>query len=582
MPAGMTASTHIRAHRAGVAEDPQTRVGSGQASRGTVFHRVVAAGASPAEAKWAGPAPLRYGVAAGLAFGAAGLNVVLQRALDGPTLLLPVTAAALSALYGGVAAGLFGAALAVACHAYFVLEPRYAFLLAHASEQYRVAIVFGVASLVAAVSGSLRSALWRAQEARARAEESAERLAFSHGLVTALASAHTQDDVTRAIFENGFEALGARTMLISRIVEPDQLSVIRAFGYPQGAAPAWERFPVSAALPHAEAVRTGKPIWIASLEEFGRRYPTILEMARAAGAEAWACVPIASEGEIIGSFSVGFARAHSFSAEERSVLESLATTCGQALERARLFEAERAARLRAETAEDEARRIGALQERLVAVVSHDLRNPLAAIISGIALLSKAGGLDDRQAKVHASIQKVASRMEGLIRDLLDFSRARRRFEMPTSSKPVAMDEVASRVLCEFRIAHPKADVRFAAEGEQRGIWDPARMEQALSNLVSNAVQHGDGSTVWVRSTGGPEKLLLEVENGGPRIPAEKLAVLFEPFQRGHGDRPGHLGLGLFIVREIVSAHGGTIGVASSPEGVTTFRMELPRGAEAHG
>ncbi len=519
---------------------------------------------------------LHYAVAMALAASATALNFTLAHALRGPTLLLPVTAAALAALYGGVGPGLFAAALSVAGHDYFLIEPRYALLIAHRGDAYRLALLAGVASLVAAVSGSLRRAVWRAQEERARAEESAESLAVSHALVTALAAAHTQEDVTRAIFENGFEALGARTMLISRLVEPDQLTIVRTFGFPREAAGRWNRFSVTASVPFAEAVQTGRSIWIASREELASRYPAIVETARTADAQAWACVPIASEGRIIGSFFIGFAEARMFEDSDRRFLESLAATCGQALERARLFEAERSARLRAETAEDEAKRIGDLQERLVAVVSHDLRNPLAAITSGINLLPKMGDLDERQVAVHASIRKVAARMEGLIHDLLDFSRARRRFEMPTSSEPTDMEDIARRAVGEIRIANPAADVLLVTEGEQRGVWDPARMEQALSNLISNAIQHGGGSRVWLRSIGSPGKLVIEVENQGPTIPTERLAVLFEPFHQGKGDQPGHLGLGLFIVREIVSAHGGTLVATSTPAGVTTLRVELPR------
>ncbi len=559
---------------------------SEQSREGPVFPRLMPGAVPMGRAR---PAPgrkrravvfLDCALAPALAAGATILNVALAHALHGPTLLLPVTATALAALVGGVGTGLLAAVLSVAGHAYFVIEPAYSFHVARASDAYRLALVSGVATLVAVVSGSLRRALWRAQEETARAEESAESLALSHDLVTALASAHTQEDVTRALFEKGFAALGARTMLVSRLAGPGQLAVVQAFGYPEGFVPPWSRFPLTAKLPHAEAVRTGESIWIESLEELGMRYPSVLETARAAGAQAWAYVPIPSEGVIIGSFAVGFAQALTFSAQARSFLESLVATCGQALERARLFEAERAARLRAETAEDEARRIGVLQERLVAVVSHDLRNPLAAITSGIALLPKVGELDDRQAKVHSSIQRVASRMEGLIRDLLDFSRARRKYDMPISSRPSDMGEIARRALGEIRIAEPDADVRLVTEGDQHGAWDAARIEQALSNLVSNALQHGGGSTVWVRSLGGPESLVLEVENGGPPIPGEGLAVLFEPFQQGQGDRPGHLGLGLFIVREIARAHGGTIAATSTPAGVTTFRIELPRRAPA--
>jgi K+-sensing histidine kinase KdpD len=520
---------------------------------------------------------LHYLVAAGLAVAATALNVALNAPLKGPTLLFPVTAATLAGLYGGVGAGFFSGVLSLAFHAFFVLEPRYSFNVAERSDWYRLVLLAVAASLMAAVAGSFRSAVLRAKAEKARAQQSADSLALSHALVTALASAHTQEEVTKAIFERGFAALGARTMLVARRVEPDHLNIVRAFGFPGLAASTWGRFPITTPVPYAEAVRLGKSVWIESRQELERRYPATMEIAGATDARAWACVPIASEGRIVGSFCIGFAQARRFGETDKRFLESLAATCGEALERTRLFEAERAARLRAEAAEGEARHVGGLQERLVAVVSHDLRSPLAAIAMGVDLLLKSDQLAEHQVSKLTRIRNSATRMERLIRDLLDFTRARRMFEMPISPEPASMEEIVRRAVLEIRVSNPGRDIRLDVQGDQSGNWDPARMEQAVSNLVSNAIQHGySSSPVWVRTRGTTAKLVIEVENEGRSIPAEKLPVLFEPFQGGQAGRSDHLGLGLFIVREIVRAHGGTIAASSTPVGITTFTVELPR------
>ncbi len=519
---------------------------------------------------------LRYLVAALLVLGAAALNVALWGSLRGPTLLFPVTAVTIAALYGGVGVGLFAAALAVASHDFLVQEPRYSMYVGPPSDLYRLLLLAAVASLMATVAGSFRRAVQRAKMEEARARESADSLALSHALVAALARARTQEEVTQAIFEKGFAALGARTMLIARLVEPNQLSIVYAFGFPGRAATAWDRFPTSAPVPYAEAVRANRSVWIESSEELESRYPATADVARTTDARAWSCVPIVSEGQTIGSFCVGFAAARSFREADRRFLESLAATCGQALERARLFEAERAARLRAEAAEGEARRVGELQERLVAVVSHDLRSPLSAIAMSVNLLLAGGELGENLAARLERIRNSAARMERLIRDLLDFTRARHVFEMPISPEPTRMEEIVGRAILEARLAHPGRDIRMDAQGDSSGVWDPARMEQVASNLLANAIQHGVGSSaVSVRVQGTGPQVVIEVENQGRPIPAEKLPLLFEPFQRSGAGESVHLGLGLFIVREIVRAHGGTIAASSTPLG-TTFRVELPR------
>ena len=127
--------------------------------------------------------------------------------------------------------------------------------------------------------------------------------------------------------------------------------------------------------------------------------------------------------------------------------------------------------------------------------------------------------------------------------------------------------------------NPERNIVVAQRGDLRGQWDTDRMAEVVSNLVSNAIQHGAaGSPVDISLTGDDQEVVLAVKNQGEPIPAEDIAALFEPFQSGSGEPEmgGHLGLGLFITREIVAAHGGRIEAASSRDEGTTFTVHVGR------
>ncbi len=233
------------------------------------------------------------------------------------------------------------------------------------------------------------------------------------------------------------------------------------------------------------------------------------------------------------------------------------------------------ARRAAEAVREEALRVGALQERLVAVVGHDLRNPLAAVKGNLDLLARLGPLGERQADVVRRMSRTVARMDGLICDLLDLARTRQGRPVELSPAEVRLGEVCARAVAEIRDANPDADIALVVEGDDRAVVDPARIAQAASNLVANALQHGrPGAPVRVRVAASGGEIGLEVENDGEPIPAELAPHLFEPFRRGH-DTPGGLGLGLFVVREIARAHGGSVECRSAG-GRTVFRVRMPR------
>jgi signal transduction histidine kinase len=222
----------------------------------------------------------------------------------------------------------------------------------------------------------------------------------------------------------------------------------------------------------------------------------------------------------------------------------------------------------------EANAVARRQDTNMGVLAHDLRNPLNAIITGTNLLRRIPDLPDQAQCIADRIDRSAQRMGLMIRDILDFARGRLGGGIPLNRQAADLAQLCNEIIDELHAAYPVARIEVRVEGQLHGSWDRARIEQALSNLVVNAIQHGVGDVTLTLSGRASDHVAVKVRNGGPAIPAEQLPSLFEAFRRG--DRsPAGLGLGLFIVREIVRAHEGTIDVASSPAG-TIFTMRLPR------
>ncbi|AKJ06706.1 PAS domain S-box-containing protein [Archangium gephyra] len=225
-------------------------------------------------------------------------------------------------------------------------------------------------------------------------------------------------------------------------------------------------------------------------------------------------------------------------------------------------------------------------EQLIGIVSHDLRNPLNAITLSVAALMRQEELGERQAKGLARISAATERATRLIHDLLDFTRARLGGGIPIERKPLDLHTHCRQVVEEVRLAHPDREVEVVRSGEGRGEWDGDRLAQVITNLVNNALAYSPpGTPVRVETRGVDGTVLLGVHNEGRPIPPELLPHLFEPMTRG---RPGgdtasrSIGLGLFIVANIVHAHGGTIDVHSEAATGTTFTVRLPRLASSSG
>ena len=222
------------------------------------------------------------------------------------------------------------------------------------------------------------------------------------------------------------------------------------------------------------------------------------------------------------------------------------------------------------------------QDRLLAMLAHDLQTPLTALILTATELTRTG--DTYQRRAAARVLICAERMKRMTVDLLDYGRARFRSGLPVRPERLDLAELARDAVWEVEESHPGSHVCLDAEGDVRGDWDPTRMAQLLVNLVGNAVQHGAGEApVEVHLVRQPDSVRIEVVNRGEPIPKDEMPRLFEPFARGRSSRsrPESVGLGLFIVSVIVASHGGDVRAFNSPEaGTVTFAVRLPLRSEA--
>ena len=218
-----------------------------------------------------------------------------------------------------------------------------------------------------------------------------------------------------------------------------------------------------------------------------------------------------------------------------------------------------------------------LREQFIAVLGHDLRNPLASIDAGATMLERAP-LDAKAATIVALMRKSVARMAGLIDNVLDLARGRLGGGISVNRTPdVRLGEALVQIVAELRSAWPERTIESDLVVDQPVNCDSARIAQLLSNLLANALSHGDpGRPVRVLARTGGGGFELSVINHGPPIPPAAAERLFQPFTRASA-RAGEqgLGLGLYIASEIARAHAGTLQLSSTAaETRFTFRMPL--------
>jgi signal transduction histidine kinase len=217
-----------------------------------------------------------------------------------------------------------------------------------------------------------------------------------------------------------------------------------------------------------------------------------------------------------------------------------------------------------------------LREQFIAVLGHDLRNPLASIAAGTKMLAREGS-KAATGEILGLMQKSVARMSALIDNVLDFARGRLGSGITLKRAPQSLQPVLNQVIAEFRTSSPERKIATNFDLPQAVNCDGGRIAQLFSNLLGNSVTHGTAARpIQVQARTHDGAFELSVANSGQPIPAEAMDRLFQPFYRVSAqEAPQGLGLGLYIASEIARAHGGSIDVTSSPQETRfTFRMPL--------
>jgi signal transduction histidine kinase len=219
-----------------------------------------------------------------------------------------------------------------------------------------------------------------------------------------------------------------------------------------------------------------------------------------------------------------------------------------------------------------------VRDRFVGILAHDLRNPLGAIsMASATIMARTGQTGDELHRLGVTISRSAERMARMIDDVIEFARGHLGGGIPVVLAPGDLGDLARQAVDELRIGHPERRITFDASGDLRGQWDRDRVIQAVSNLISNALQYGhDPIAIVVREAEDRQSITLTVNNQGPPIAAERLSHLFDPLQLETSSTRRGLGLGLYIVRQIALAHGAHCEVSSTEEEGTTFSVHWPR------
>ena len=218
-------------------------------------------------------------------------------------------------------------------------------------------------------------------------------------------------------------------------------------------------------------------------------------------------------------------------------------------------------------------------EQMMGIVSHDLRNPLSTIQMGTELLMRSDPTA-KQMGMLGRIGRATARATHLIADLLDLTKARLGKGMTVAYTPVDLRTLIAEAIEELSLVYPNAHFIHTHQGDGTCRGDALRLVQMIGNLVSNAAAYGlAGAPITLTSIVEVDTFCVEVHNHGAPIPAEIQAALFKPMVRGVGElgtSSRSIGLGLFIVSQIVKAHGGAVTLESTSEHGTTFRARIPR------
>jgi signal transduction histidine kinase len=334
--------------------------------------------------------------------------------------------------------------------------------------------------------------------------------------------------------------------------------------------------PLDARALTAEAVRRAAPVVVDDATTSPLIDPARRQLT---GARAALAVPLPARERVIGALLViGTRGPRAFSTDEIAVAEALAAQAAVAIGNARLYEAEQRARAEAQAAVR-------LREEFLGIASHELKTPLTIMKGYVQVLTRRAGQRDlsaaRLSSIYDALGRQVQRLEALVASLLDTARVQQG-RLVLERRPADLVEIAQQVLARFDDSPELTEqhrLTLAADGPVEGVWDADRLDQVLTNLISNALKYSPaGGEVRITLRQVDDEAEMTVSDQGIGIPADEQAQLFQPFYRGTSHLPHGIkgvGLGLYLSGRIVDRHGGRITIASAPEGGTIFTVRLP-------
>jgi len=394
-------------------------------------------------------------------------------------------------------------------------------------------------------------------------------------LSAGLSEAVSLEAIAKVIVRRGKKVAGASSGFVALLVDGAQFETLYTDENPPQNGGAGHRFPAEPGLCATAAVENGRAVYVGSFAEWQQQYPRSAAAAADGGYASAAVLPLLVKGSTIGVLSFYFTVPVNFDEDYRALLTSVAQHAAQAVDRARLYEATQQARADAEAANRS-------KDDFLSIVSHELRTPLSAVLGWASMLRNHTLDASRAPRAIEAIYNNATQQVHLIDELLDVSRI-----------------VAGRASLDVRVIDLAESVRGAVEtilpvAEAKGVEvlselrpgcayvtaDPHSIEQVFVNLLGNAVKFTPQSgRITVQIAASDTSIDVRVSDTGRGIDPAFLPHVFEQFRQADGTiarSAGGLGLGLFIARRLVDAHGGCIRAESEGEGRgATFIVSLP-------
>jgi PAS domain S-box-containing protein len=425
-----------------------------------------------------------------------------------------------------------------------------------------------IVAVVSQCSQALERSLAFERERRARQES--ERL---QTLSARLATSLTPADVVAAVLEEGLFVLGSNAGSVVRL-DGDMLEIVGSRGFQEALIQPWQRFPLSVATPLAEAARTGETIWLESPEAFYKRYGRLPEPAALAMSQSWVALPLRIGERVLGSIGLSYPDKRTFDSENRRFAEILASLCAQALERALLFE-------KVQNSERALREADKRKDEFLAVLAHELRNPLAPIRTSLEIMKRTQD-EALLEEARDIVERQTAQMVHLIDDLLDVSRITRGKIVLKKEHLFLTDIVTMAVESNHELITDRGhNLGLVLPPEPVVLYgDKTRLVQIISNLLTNAAKYtSPGGTIQLSAEPRGGEVVISVQDNGIGIPKDMLGKVFEMFtrvERQESYQQQGLGIGLSLVKQLVELHGGTVTVSSEGEGKgSTFTVRLP-------